>query len=227
MVALTRVRGVELLERLLEHDAAVAVVAGAAIEPQEPHRHASRSSPCTAARRVRRAEGNRHARSRVREGNPTRRPPRARLARPRGHAFTGPAQQTLVPEVGLEPTRPFRHPILSRARLPVPPHRHGVGEQRFYTAARRSVTTPARTGRGSASAPANASVQLSFWGPRAARCSAADQGQTAAAHRKWNCPGETVKLAQSARPQDPREETSPCPPTSPATATTSAARAPS
>ena len=31
-------------------DAAVAVVAGAAVEPQEPHRHASCSSPCTAAR---------------------------------------------------------------------------------------------------------------------------------------------------------------------------------
>ena len=30
----------------------------------------------------------------------------------------------MVPVVGIEPTRPFRHAILSRGRLPVPTHRH-------------------------------------------------------------------------------------------------------
>ena len=31
----------------------------------------------------------------------------------------------MVPEVGLEPTRPYGHKILSLARLPIPPLRHG------------------------------------------------------------------------------------------------------
>ena len=171
------IRGVELLERLLEHDAAVAVVAGAAIEPQEPHRHASRSSPCTAARRGRRAEGNRHARSRVREGNPTRRPPRARPRDRCGRAFTGPAQETLVPEVGLEPTRPFEAPDFESSASTSSATPARCSEQRFYTAASRSGTTAVRTGADplqSLQAPPSCARSE---GPRAARCSAADHGQ--------------------------------------------------
>ena len=34
----------------------------------------------------------------------------------------------LVPEVGIEPTRPYGHGILSPARLPVSPLRHGEGK---------------------------------------------------------------------------------------------------
>ena len=115
VLALAGIGGVELLERRLEHDAAVAVVAGAAVEPQEPHRHASRSSPCTPARRGRRAEGNRHARSRVRERNPTRRLPRTRPPM---------AAQAWCRRWDSNPHALSGHPILSRARLPVPPHRH-------------------------------------------------------------------------------------------------------
>ena len=36
----------------------------------------------------------------------------------------------MVPEVGLEPTRPFGHQILSLARLPIPPLRHEGGRTR-------------------------------------------------------------------------------------------------
>ncbi len=47
-------------------------------------------------------------------------------------------QSKLVPEEGLEPTRPCGHRILSPARLPVPPLRRGGGFQRSTSSRLRS-----------------------------------------------------------------------------------------
>src|SRR5664280_2254431 len=93
--------GVELLERLLEHDAAVAVVTRAAVQPQEPHRHASCSSP--APGRLAGGGRTRLAATCGRDCNATRR------GAPVTRAGEGPTRR-LVPEVGFEPTRPFGAP---------------------------------------------------------------------------------------------------------------------
>lgn len=46
-----------------------------------------------------------------------------------------------LPGVGIEPTRPCGHRILSPVRLPVPPPRRGAPPARFYQARRRDVFT--------------------------------------------------------------------------------------
>jgi hypothetical protein len=47
----------------------------------------------------------------------------------------------VVPGIGIEPTRPCGHRILSPARLPVPPARHGFQE---YHKCRENLASPTR-----------------------------------------------------------------------------------
>ena len=65
-------------------------------------------------------------------------------------------EKLMVPKVGVEPTWPEGHTILSRARLPIPPLRHGrsnnsTTSERFYAAsigaeaARTFSTKPKRS----------------------------------------------------------------------------------
>ena len=81
----------------------------------------------------------------------------------------GKSLNVLVPEVGIEPTRPCGHGILSPARLPVSPLRHSGGEDRQYNAS--AISSSSTSPRQSPSPLSRARRRPPL--PRCCTCSAA------------------------------------------------------